>query len=86
MAADKSLYIAVPLVVSPSRVRQIEQLAMFDGERLELTIRAEGLQKLGSSSRVCAQNHAIALLIADHAFMDKVSQECIGTVEERFKS
>ena len=85
MAADQSVYIAVQLVVTPSRIRQVEELAMFDRERLELTIRAKWLEELCSSPRVCAQNHSFALLIADHAFIDKPSQECIGTVEEGFK-
>ena len=43
MTADKRLFITVYLVVSPCRVRQVEELAMFNRERLELTASAEGL-------------------------------------------
>lgn len=86
MAADESLYVAVDLVVSPSRVRQVEEFAMFDGKRLELTIRAEGLQKLCLSPWVPAQNHLFALIVTDKPLFDQFFENRISRVKERFKS
>ena len=58
---------------------------MFNGKRLELTFSIERFQELCSSARVCAQSHLLALIIADHAFLHKPSQESIGAIKERFE-
>ena len=86
MASDQGLYVTVQLVVSPSGVRQVEEFAAFDGKRLELTVDTEGLQKLCSLSRVCAQDHPFSLLVADDPLMDQFFENSISAVEERFKS
>lgn len=86
MAADESVYISIPFVVSPSWVRQLEELATFNRERLKLTIRMEGLEELCSSSRVCAQNHPFSLVVPDGLLVYELRENLIGAVEERFES
>jgi hypothetical protein len=86
VTATKRFHIVIQLVVSPRRVRQLEQLATFDCERLELTFSCEGLEKLRASSWVGAQNHPFALIGAHHSLIDHLHENLIGTIKEEFKS
>ncbi len=86
VTGTERFHIAILLVVTPRRVRQLEQLATFDCERLELTFPCEGVEKLRASSWVGAQNHPFAFIGAQDSLIDHFPENLIGRIKEWFKS
>src|SRR5215472_16918901 len=79
--ADQDFLVAVTLEVGPRSILQLREIAMLDGEAVELTILAERIDKLGPSARVACDDHLRALFGSDQAFVDHLRKSGIRQVE-----